>query len=122
MLRIEDTDRERSTPENVEQIFEALDWLGIDWDGSRSSSPQRADRHAEVVEQLLDDGHAYRSTAGPRARSRPSRRRNGNRGFRGADEGEGAVRLRVPDEGDHGRPRRHPRRDARSRTRSRTTS
>src|ERR671921_481015 len=63
VLRIEDTDRERSTAENVEQIFEALRWLEIDWDGEPVFQSRRADRHAEVVEQLLAGGHAYRSTA-----------------------------------------------------------
>src|SRR3954463_2195224 len=63
-LRIEDTDRERSTPENVEHIFEALDWLGIDFDETPGFQAARADRHAEVVQRLLDEGRAYRSTAG----------------------------------------------------------
>jgi glutamyl-tRNA synthetase len=98
VLRIEDTDRERSTPENVEQIFEALEWLGIDADGEPVFQSRRADRHAEVVEQLLADGHAYRSTAGPEEVA-AFKAANGNRGFRGRDEGTGAVRLRVPDEG-----------------------
>ena len=99
VLRIEDTDRERSTPENVEQIFEALRWLEIDWDGEPVFQSQRADRHAEVVEQLLASGHAYRSTAGP-DEVKAYKAAHGNRGFRGEDEGAGAVRLRVPDEGD----------------------
>jgi glutamyl-tRNA synthetase len=98
VLRIEDTDRERSTPENVEQIFDALRWLGLDWDGEPIFQSQRAGRHAEVVEQLLADGHAYRSTAGP-DEVKAFREAHGNRGFRGEDEGTGAVRLRVPDEG-----------------------
>src|SRR5918997_1750709 len=98
LLRIEDTDRERSTPENVGQIFEALEWLGVDWDGEPVFQSRRADRHAEVVEQLLADGHAYRSTAGP-DEVRAFKEAQGNRGFRGEDEGEGAVRLRMPDEG-----------------------
>jgi glutamyl-tRNA synthetase len=98
VLRIEDTDRERSTPENVEQIFEALRWLQIDWDGEPVFQSRRADRHAEVVEQLLAGGHAYRSTAGP-DEVRAFKEAHGNRGFRGEDEGTGAVRLRVPDEG-----------------------
>jgi glutamyl-tRNA synthetase len=98
VLRIEDTDRERSTPENVEQIFEALRWLEIDWDGEPVFQSQRADRHAAVVEQLLADGHAYRSTAGPE-QVKAFKEANDSRGFRGADEGMGAVRLRVPDEG-----------------------
>jgi glutamyl-tRNA synthetase len=98
VLRIEDTDRERSTPENVEQIFEALRWLELDWDGEPVFQSQRAGRHAEVVEQLLAGGHAYRSTAGPDD-VRAYKEQHGNRGFRGTDEGTGAVRLRVPDEG-----------------------
>ena len=66
----------------------------------RSSSRARAERHAEVVEQLLDGGHAYRSTRGAPTRSGPTRSAHGaDRGFRGEDEGAGAVRLRVPDEG-----------------------
>jgi glutamyl-tRNA synthetase len=98
VLRIEDTDRERSTPENVGTIFEALEWLGIDWDEGPSNQSDNAPRHAEVVAQLLADGHAYRSTAGP-DEVRAYKEAHGNRGFRGAEEDEGAVRLRVPDEG-----------------------
>src|SRR3712207_1704544 len=64
VLRIEDTDRERSTPENVEQILDALRWLELDWDEGPVFQSRRADRHAEVVAQLLDAGHAYRSSAG----------------------------------------------------------
>jgi glutamyl-tRNA synthetase len=98
VLRIEDTDRERSTPENVEQIFDALRWLEIDWDGEPVFQSRRAERHAEVVEQLLAGGHAYRSTAGP-DEVKAFKEASDNRGYRGADEGQGAVRLRVPDEG-----------------------
>jgi glutamyl-tRNA synthetase len=98
LLRIEDTDRERSTPENVEQIFDALHWLGLDYDEEPVFQSQRGERHAEVVQRLLDEGHAYRSTAG-REQIEAWHAQHGNRGFRGEDEGEGAVRLRVPDEG-----------------------
>jgi glutamyl-tRNA synthetase len=98
VLRIEDTDRERSTPENVEFIFDALRWLGIDWDEGPIYQTANAPRHAEVVEQLLAAGHAYRSTAGP-DEVRAYKAAHDGRGYRGADEGEGAVRLRVPDEG-----------------------
>ena len=98
VLRIEDTDRERSTPENVQAIFEALEWLGIDWDEGPVYQSQNAERHGEVVRQLIDGGHAYRSTAGP-DEVRAFKERHGPRGFRGEDEGTGAVRLRVPDEG-----------------------
>ena len=98
LLRIEDTDRERSTPENVEQIFEALRWLGLDHDEEPVFQSERAARHAEVVEQLIAAGHAYRSTAGPDD-VKAWHERHGHRGFRGEDEGEGATRLRIPDEG-----------------------
>jgi len=98
VLRIEDTDRGRSTPENVEQIFEALRWLGLDWDGDPVFQSQRRDRHAEVVEQLIAGGHAYRSTAGAE-QVKAFKEAHGNAGFRGEDEGEGAVRLRMPGEG-----------------------
>src|SRR5918997_1117099 len=74
VLRIEDTDRERSTPENVELILDALGWLELDWDEGPLSQAERAPAHTEAVERLLASGHAY--------------------------EDEGAVRLRVPDEGE----------------------
>ena len=98
VLRIEDTDRERSTPENVQLIFDSLEWLGIDWDEGPIYQTANAERHADVVQQLLDSGQAYRSTAGPEE-VKAFKAEHGNRGFRGAEEGEGAVRLRMPDEG-----------------------
>src|ERR687884_1843021 len=63
VLRIEDTDRERSTPENVAQIIDALRWLKLDWDEGPIFQSQRASRHADVLEQLLRSGHAYHSNA-----------------------------------------------------------
>src|SRR4051794_33230764 len=99
VLRIEDTDRERSTPENVEQIFEALRWLELDWDGDPVFQSQRQDRHAEVVEGLIEAGYAYRSTAGPNEVQEFKATHGNERGFRGEDEGTGAVRLRMPDDG-----------------------
>jgi glutamyl-tRNA synthetase len=74
VLRIEDTDRARSTPENVEQILDGLRWLGLDWDEGPISQWERRERHAEAVDQLLGSGAAY--------------------------EDEGAVRFRVPREGE----------------------
>jgi glutamyl-tRNA synthetase len=74
VLRIEDTDRERSTPENVDQILDALRWLGLDWDEGPISQWERRERHTEAVAQLVESGHAY--------------------------EDEGAVRFRVPKEGE----------------------
>src|SRR3954463_13842910 len=59
VLRIEDTDRERSTPENVEQILDALGWLELDWDEGPLSQASRRDRHREVVAGLVASGAAY---------------------------------------------------------------
>jgi glutamyl-tRNA synthetase len=98
VLRIEDTDRERSTPENVDLIFESLEWLGIDYDEGPVYQSQNAERHAQVVQDLLESGAAYRTTAGPED-VKAFKAANDNRGFRGAEESEGAIRLRMPDEG-----------------------
>jgi glutamyl-tRNA synthetase len=74
VLRIEDTDRERSTAENVEHILEGLRWLELDWDEGPLSQWERRERHAEAVERMLESKHAY--------------------------EDDGAVRFRVPEEGE----------------------
>src|SRR5437660_10250539 len=63
VLRIEDTDRERSTPENVEQILDAMRWLNLDYDEGPILQSERAARHREIGVQLLQSGHAYHSTA-----------------------------------------------------------
>ncbi|UGS36228.1 glutamate--tRNA ligase [Capillimicrobium parvum] len=99
VLRIEDTDRERSTPENVEQILDALRWLDLDWDEGPIFQTDRQDRHVEVIERLLADGHAYRSTATADDVKAYKERHGHDRGFRGESEDGGAVRLRVPDQG-----------------------
>jgi glutamyl-tRNA synthetase len=100
VLRIEDTDRERSTPENVEQILDALRWLELDWDEGPIFQTANAPRHQEALQQLLDSGHAYRTTAtGDDVRAWKAQHGD-DRGFRGTPEPEGAVRLRVPDEGE----------------------
>jgi glutamyl-tRNA synthetase len=100
VLRIEDTDRERSTPENVEQILDALRWLKLDWDEGPIFQTQNARRHAEVVQGLLESGHAYRSTAAAENVKAYKEEHGHDRGFRGEPEAEGAVRLRVPDSGE----------------------
>jgi len=100
VLRIEDTDRERSTPENVEQILDALQWLNLNWDEGPIFQSERAGRHAEALEQLLDSGHAYHSTATADDVKAYKARHGYERGFRGDPEASGAVRLRVPDEGE----------------------
>jgi glutamyl-tRNA synthetase len=97
VLRIEDTDRERSTPENVEQILDALRWLELDWDEGPIFQSQRADRHREVIEQLLAEGKAYRSNATADDVKAYKAQHGADRGFRGEPEADGAVRLRVPD-------------------------
>ena len=97
VLRIEDTDRARSTPENVEQIFDALRWLNIDFDEGPIFQSGRAGRHAEVVARLLESGHAYHSNATTDDVRAFKDRHGSDRGFRGEPEASGAVRLRVPD-------------------------
>ncbi len=101
VLRIEDTDRERSTPENVDQILDALRWLELDWDEGPISQAERAPRHAERLEQLLESGHAYRDTAAA-AEVKEFREANPGRGYRGtpSDAPGAAIRLAVPDEGE----------------------
>src|SRR4051794_28695453 len=99
VLRIEDTDRERSTPENVEQILDALRWLELDFDEGPIFQSQREERHRDVIDQLLAGGHAYRSNASAEDVRAFKDRHGADRGFRGEPEDSGAVRLRVPDEG-----------------------
>jgi len=59
ILRIEDTDLERSTPESVQAILDGMQWLGLDYDEGPFYQTQRFDRYAEVVQRLLDEGKAY---------------------------------------------------------------
>jgi glutamyl-tRNA synthetase len=63
LLRIEDTDRERSTQAAVEAIIDGLKWLELDWDGEAVSQFERAERHREVAGELLAAGGAYRCYA-----------------------------------------------------------
>ena len=63
LLRIEDTDRERSTEPAIAAILDGLSWLGLDWDGDTVYQFARAARHREVAEQMLASGHAYRCYA-----------------------------------------------------------
>ncbi len=72
LLRIEDTDRERSSEEHTQVILDGLRWLGVDWDEEVVFQGARLDRHREWAEQLIDTGHTY--------------------------EDGGAVRFRMPDE------------------------
>ena len=63
LLRIEDTDRARSTPEATQAILDGLDWLGLDHDGPAISQFANAERHAEVAREMLARGHAYKCFA-----------------------------------------------------------
>lgn len=65
LLRIEDTDRNRSTEGAIQAIKDGLTWLGLDWDGEAVSQYSRAGRHREVVQHLLDTGHAYHCYCSP---------------------------------------------------------
>ncbi len=99
VLRIEDTDRERSTPENVEQILDALRWLGLNWDEGPIFQTANAERHREALAQLLASGHAYHSNATREDVDAYKAEHGADRGFRGTPEESGAVRLHVPDDG-----------------------
>jgi glutamyl-tRNA synthetase len=99
VLRIEDTDRERSSPENVAQIIDALRWLELDWDEGPILQSERSGRHREALQALLGSGHAYHSSATAEDVKAYKRRHGAERGFRGEPEAGGAVRLRVPDGG-----------------------
>ncbi len=102
VLRIEDTDRERSTPENVEQILDALSWLGLDWDEGPYSQAQLAPAHQAALARLLESGAAYRDGATAEDVKAWKAEHGADRGYRGEPTGEpgAAVRLRVPDEGE----------------------
>ena len=65
LLRIEDTDKKRSTQDAIDKILEGLAWLGLDFDEEPVFQSHRAGRHAEVARQLLEAGHAYRCFATP---------------------------------------------------------
>ena len=103
MLRLEDTDVERSTDEAIAQILEALEWLGLDWDEGPFRQTERSEHYAQRLEQLLGSGAAYWDPAGAEEVKR-AKESTGGRGYRGEPVSEGtpgaAVRLRVPDEGE----------------------
>ncbi|HEX7059988.1 MAG TPA: glutamate--tRNA ligase [Solirubrobacterales bacterium] len=102
VLRIEDTDRERSTDEHVEQILDALRWLELGWDEGPISQASRAESHAAALARLLDSGAAYHDSATAKDVEAWKAEHGTDRGYRGepSDEGGAAVRLRVPDQGE----------------------
>jgi glutamyl-tRNA synthetase len=110
LLRIEDTDRVRSTKEAIEAILDGMRWLELDWDGHEYYQSQFWARHAEVAHKLLERGHAYRCWMTPEelAAQREAAAKE-RRPFRinspwreRSDEGEGAfvIRLKAPREGE----------------------
>ena len=109
LLRIEDTDRERSTQAAIEAILDGLAWLGIAWDGETVYQFSRVARHREIAEQLLAAGHAYRCYASPEelAQMREAARAEGRSKlydgrWRDRNPGEAppsvkpAIRLKAP--------------------------
>ncbi|HUB63982.1 MAG TPA: glutamate--tRNA ligase [Methylocella sp.] len=113
LLRIEDTDRERSTEPAIAAILDGLSWLGLDWDGDAVYQFQRAARHREAAEILIASGHAYPCYATPeelnemrakaRAEGRPPRYDGRWRDRPASDAPAGVkpvIRLKAPQEGE----------------------
>ena len=113
LLRIEDTDRERSTDAAIAAIIDGLQWLGLDWDGDVVHQFARAGRHREAAEQLLASGRAYRCYASQEelAQMREAARREGrppryDGRWRDRDPSEAppggapVIRLKAPQEGE----------------------
>ncbi|VTZ50230.1 Glutamate--tRNA ligase 1 [Methylocella tundrae] len=113
LLRIEDTDRERSTEAAIRAIIDGLKWLGLDWDGEVIYQFQRAARHREVVENLIASGDAYYCYATPkeldemrekaRAEGRPPRydgRWRDRAAFEAPGDVKPVVRLKAPLDGE----------------------
>jgi glutamyl-tRNA synthetase len=102
VLRIEDTDRERSTAGNVEQILDALRWLQLDWDEGPVSQAERAPQHEKALTALLESGAAYHDAATAKDVEAWKAEHGAGRGYRGtpSDDPAAAVRLRVPDAGE----------------------
>jgi glutamyl-tRNA synthetase len=113
LLRIEDTDKKRSTPEAIEAIIDGLGWLGLEYDEAPVFQSDRAERHAEVAHKLLEAGHAYKCFATPeeleamraeqRANKQPMRYDGRWRDRDPSEAPEGApftVRLKTPQDGE----------------------
>ena len=113
LLRIEDTDRERSTDAAIQAILDGLSWLGLEWDGDVVYQYSRAERHREVARSLLAAGRAYQCYASPaeleemretaRRESRPMRYDGRWRDRDPAEAPPGVkpvIRLRAPSEGE----------------------
>ena len=107
VLRIEDTDRERSQPELIQVIFDVLEWLGIDYDGEATFQSDRAGLHAAAIARLVESGAAYRCDCSQdEVAARNAAVGGGASGYDGfcrdrqvSAEGPHVVRFRTPDEG-----------------------
>ncbi len=112
LLRIEDTDRARSTQPAIDAILDAMRWLALDWDGEEVYQASRAERHTEVAYQMLAAGHAYKCFAtadeltqmreAQKAQGKPMRYDGRWRDRDASEAPEGApfvVRLRAPKDG-----------------------
>ena len=102
LLRIEDTDLERSRQALIDVVFESLEWMGLDWDEAPVLQSTRFDLHQAAIDRLLDSGHAYWSDLV----AETDRERTGGRPYDPADRDRGlgpgagrAVRFRTPDDG-----------------------
>ena len=111
LLRIEDTDRARSTQPAIDAILSGLKWLGLDWDGDAVFQFERAARHAEVAQQMVESGHAYRcwmtteeiaaQREAAQAAKQPLRIRSTWRDHTDGDPAQPyVVRLRAPQDGE----------------------
>ncbi len=111
LLRIEDTDRARSTDEAVKAVYDGLKWLGLDWDGDAVSQFTRAERHRDAARSLLDAGKAYKCYCSPeelaemrqlaRKEGRPVRYNGLWRDKTDAPAGiDPVIRLKAPQEGE----------------------
>ena len=100
-LRIEDTDKARSTDDAIQKILDGMRWLGLDWDGDEIYQSQRADRHAEVANQLLEQGKAYRCYATP---EELAEMRDQQRAAKQPIRYDGRWRDRDPSEAPEGAP------------------
>ncbi|MEO1550553.1 MAG: glutamate--tRNA ligase [Pseudomonadota bacterium] len=109
LLRIEDTDRARSTPEATQAILDGLTWLGLDWDGEAVSQAAQAERHAAIAHTMLDTGTAYRcyatkddieaAKAAEEAAGRPALFRSPWRDSTETSNAPYVVRLKAPQTG-----------------------
>ena len=110
LLRVEDTDKARSTQAAIDAIIDGMKWLGLDWDDDVYFQSHFADRHAEVAHEMLAKGHAYKcwmsqdELAAQREVAQRERRpfKIASRWRDCADEGEGpfVVRLKAPQQGE----------------------